>query len=231
MIHAIAIDDEPLPLEILQAYCSRTDAVILDKTFTKIADAQKHMRKFPVDLLFLDIHMPQMSGIDFYKSLEQSAMVIFTTAHSQYALEGFNLNAIDYLLKPYSFERFEAALLKAKEFHAFQNQKTTEEPKYIYVRADYSLVKISFSEIHYIESLGDYICIYIDNNKRVTTRMTMKTILEKLPQKEFIRVHRSFIVPIKGIENLKGKALMVSGKEIPVGQLYEEDLFKIIKQA
>jgi len=173
--------------------------------------------------------MPKMSGIEFYKSIEQSTMVIFTTAHSQYALEGFNLNAIDFLLKPFSFERFESAVIKANEYYNYQNQKETAKPQYIYVRADYSLVKIAFPEIHYIESLGDYICIYLENAKRITTRMTMKTVYEKLSAKDFIRVHRSFIVPIKGIENIKGKTMIVFGKEIPIGSLYEEEVFKLIK--
>jgi hypothetical protein len=229
MIRAIAIDDEPLPLEILQAYCDKTELVSLERTFTKIVEAQKYLRKFPVDLLFLDIHMPKMSGIEFYKSIEQSTMVIFTTAHSQYALEGFNLNAVDFLLKPFSFERFESAVIKANEYYNYQNHKETAKPQHIYVRADYSLIKIAFPEIHYIESLGDYICIYLDNGKRITTRMTMKTVYEKLSAKDFIRVHRSFIVPIKGIENIKGKTMIVYGKEIPIGNLYEEDVLKLIK--
>ncbi len=230
MIRAIAIDDEPLPLEIIESYCAKTELVTLERTFTKVNEAQKYLRKFPVDLLFLDIHMPKMSGIEFYKSIEQTTMVIFTTAHSQYALDGFNLKAIDFLLKPYSFDRFLSAVIKANEYYNYQNQKDTAKPQYIYVRADYSLVKIAFSEIRYIESLGDYICIYLDNNKRVTTRMTMKSVYEKLSPNDFIRVHRSYIVPISGIENLKGKTMIVYGKEIPIGNLYEDEVFKIIKK-
>ncbi len=230
MIKAIAIDDEPLPLEILESYCGKSELVSLERTFTKVIEAQKYLRKFPVDLLFLDINMPKMSGIDFYKSIEQTTMVIFTTAHSKYALDGFNLHAIDFLLKPFSFERFQVAIHKANEFYNFQNQKTSSTAQYIYVRADYSLIKIAFPEILYIESLGDYICIYLENNKRVTTRMTMKTVFEKLAPKDFIRVHRSFIVPIKRIENIKGKTMTVGGKEIPIGNLYEEEVYKLIRE-
>ncbi len=229
MIKAIAIDDEPLPLEILENYCSKTNLVQLEKTFTSVVEAQKFMRKFPVDLLFLDIHMPKMSGLEFYKTIEQNTMVIFTTAHSQYALDGFNLSAVDFLLKPYSFERFETAVIKANEYYNFQNQKETVQEQYIYVRADYSLIKIMFADILYIESLGDYINIFIHNQKRITTRMTMKVIIEKLPAKEFIRVHRSFIVPLKRIENVRNKTIMVAGKEIPIGSIYEEEIYKRFK--
>ena len=226
MMKAIAIDDEPLPLVILEAYCAKTELVHLERTFTKVAEAQKYLRKFPVDLLFLDIQMPQMTGIELYKTIEQNTMVIFTTAHSQYALDGFELNAIDFLLKPYSFQRFETAVKKAHEIFNFQKKAENTTASYIFVRADFSLIKVELADIAYVESLGDYISIFLKNGKRITTRLTMKGVLEKLPADDFIRVHRSYIIPVKGVEKFTGKSIFLLEKEIPIGSLYEEEFLK-----
>lgn len=155
MIKAIAIDDEPLALSVIETFCSKLDFIELQKTFIKPNEALLYLKKFPVDLLFLDIHMPALSGIDFYKIIEQKTMVIFCTAHSQYAVEGFNLNALDYLLKPFDFDRFKIATEKAKDF--FELQGNTSSIKHIFVRADYSLQKIVLDDILYIEALDDYL--------------------------------------------------------------------------
>lgn len=227
MIKAIAIDDEPLPLEILEGYCNEIDFLKLEKTFTQTSEAKKHLQKFPVDLLFLDIHMPSISGIDFYKELEQNVMVIFTTAHSQYALDGFNLNAVDYLLKPYSFERFMVAINKANDFYSFLHNKT-QKSNHIFIRSEYSLVKIPVEDILYIEGLADYMKIHLPEGKPVITRMTMKSILEKLPP-DFKRVHRSYIIPMARIEGVRNKTISLAGIQIPVGSSYLDDFEKTYK--
>ncbi len=227
MIRAIAIDDEPLPLEVLEAYCNEVDFLRLEKTFTQTGEAKKHLQKFPVDLLFLDINMPSISGIDFYKGLDQNVMVIFTTAHSQYALDGFNLNAVDYLLKPYSQERFMVAVNKANDFYTFLHNKT-QKTNHIFIRSEYSLVKIPVKDILYIEGLADYMKIHLPEGKPVITRMTMKSILEKLPI-DFIRVHRSFIIPMSRIEGVRNKTISLAGIQIPVGSSYLEDFEKAFK--
>jgi len=134
MINAIAIDDEPPALRVLENFCNRIDFISLQKTFTKTEDAMKYLEKFPVDLIFLDIHMPAISGIDFYKSIKQETMVIFVTAHSQYAVEGFNLNAIDYLLKPFPFERFQQAVKKANDFKSLATQADPLQDQFLFVR-------------------------------------------------------------------------------------------------
>ena len=230
MITAIAIDDEPLPLEIIEAYCADIDFINLEKTFTQTAEAKKHLEKYPVDLIFLDINMPSLSGIDFYKSLKQDTMVIFTTAHAQYAVEGFELSAVDYLLKPYSFDRFSIAVNKANDFHKFLQNKQSGGEKYLFIRSEYSLVKVSISEILYIEGLADYLKIHLENGKILLTRMTMKGILSKLSDSEFIRVHRSFIIPFQKIESVRNKTIhLKSGREIPIGIRYEEDFLKAFK--
>lgn len=227
MISAIAIDDEPLPLEIILGYCAQHDFISLKKTFTKTTDAKKYLEEFPVDLIFLDINMPEISGIDFYKGLKQETMVIFTTAHAQYALDGFELSAVDFLLKPYAFERFSVAVNKAKEYYNFIHRKQSTAERHLFIRSEYSLIKVQLSEILYIEGLADYLKIHLENRKTLLTRMTMKGILSKLSDKEFIRVHRSFIVPFDRIQSLRNKSIQLKdGTEIPLGISYEAQFLK-----
>ena len=154
MIRAIAIDDEPPALKVIESFCADVDFIMLEKTFTKPNEALKHLRKFPVDLLFLDINMPGLSGLDLYKKIDQDTLVVFTTAYPEFAVEGFNLNALDYLLKPFTFERFLQAVTKAKEFYKFSNASAEPaQEQFLFIRADYSLIKITLSDILYIEGL------------------------------------------------------------------------------
>lgn len=226
MIKAIALDDEPLALEILQSLCDTIEYIELEKTFTKSDEAFKYLKKYPVDLLFLDINMPSISGLDFYKKLPHKTMVIFTTAYSEFAVEGFTLSATDYLLKPISLSRFQQAAEKAYTQWKLQNQNI--EQQYLFIRADYSLIKILFSDILYIEGLDDYIKIHILNQKTVVARMTLKAILQKLPETEFVRVHRSFIVPVSKVSKIRNKIIFIDQAEIPISVSYEEDFFKLL---
>ena len=230
MITAIAIDDEPPALKIIENFCARQQDISLVKTFSKPNEALKYLRKYPVDLLFLDIEMPSLSGLDFYKEIEQVSMVIFTTAYSEYAVEGFNLNAVDYLLKPFTEERFTQAVQKAKEFHTYSSQKETNANKFIFLRVNYSLVKINIDDILLIEGLDDYLQIFLSDQKKIVPRMTMKGILSKLPAEDFIRVHRSFIVPVKRIEQVRNKMILLNGRQIPLGASYEEAFLKAVKK-
>ena len=231
MIKAIAIDDELPALKIIENFCERTGLIELQKTFSKPTEALKHLRKFPTDLLFLDINMPSVSGIELYKSIEQNTMVIFTTAYSEFAVEGFNLNAVDYLLKPYTYERFLSAVNKANDFYNSFLPSEKNQEQYLFVRADYSLIKIAIADIIFIEGLDDYLKIHLQNNiKPIVTRMTMKGIAEKLSSKEFIRVHRSFIVPFNKIETVRKKIISIGSKEIPIGSSYEEEFFSLFKK-
>ena len=157
-------------------------------------------------------------------------MVIFTTAYSEYAVESYELNAIDFLLKPFEKERFNKAVNRAKEFYNFRTQKEEIKNQFLFVRADYSLIKIAIADILFIEGLDDYIKIILPDQKPIVTRMTMKTILEKLPTKEFIRVHRSFIVPFSKIQTVRNKIISIAGNEIPIGSSYEEEFLKFFKQ-
>lgn len=226
MIKALAIDDEPLALSVIESFCSQVDYIDLQKTFTKPNEALKHLKKFPVDLLFLDIHMPSLTGIDFFKQIEQNTMVIFCTAHSQYAIEGFNLNALDYLLKPFTFERFKQATEKAKDYFS---QRDSQKTQHLFIRADYSLQKINLDDILYVEALDDYLKIYLHQQKTIVARMTMKALLKKLPSGDFIRVHRSFIIPIKKVDSIRNKTIYLMDKSIPIGNSYDEQVHKTFK--
>jgi DNA-binding LytR/AlgR family response regulator len=226
MIKAIAIDDEPPALKVIETFCHEIDFVSLEKTFIKPNEALKYIGKFPVDLLFLDINMPSLSGIDLYKEVKQNTMVIFTTAYSEYAVEGFNLSAIDYLLKPFTFDRFLQAVTKAEEYHSHVHQKSKPEHQYLFIRADYSLIKINIADILFIEGLDDYLRIHLQNQKPVVARMTLKVMLEKLPAQAFVRVHRSYIVAFSRIELIRNKIITVAGEEIPIGTSYEKAFFE-----
>lgn len=220
MIRAIALDDEPPALNVLQSFCEKMGTIVLEKTFTGVADALKYLEQFPVDLLFLDINMPAISGIDFYKSIPQKIMVIFTTAYSEHAVESYNLNAVDYLLKPFTFQRFLQAVEKADKYLRL------EQPKDLVLRVDYGLVKIVLADILFIEAYDNYLKIHVVNLKSVIVRMTMKALLSSIPADLFIRVHRSYIVSLSHIEQVRNKVISVAGQKIPLGSSYEERFFQ-----
>jgi len=227
MIHAIAVDDELPALSLLENFCKRVDFIELQKVFNKPNEALRYLQQFPVDLIFLDINMPALTGIDLYKSIRQNTMVIFTTAYSEYAVEGFNLNAVDYLLKPFTFERFMQAVNKAKTAAKIADD---QKEKYLFIRADYSLIKIVTEDILFIEGLDDYLKIHIQNDKPVIARMTLKNILEKLPSADFVRVHHSYVVPFSRIKSVRNKIIYIENEEIPVGNSYEENFLKLFNK-
>jgi DNA-binding LytR/AlgR family response regulator len=226
MLNCIAIDDEPLALEIIESFCKQVEFLNLQKTFTNTEEAAKYLRKFPCDLLFLDIQMPDKTGIEFYKQDGQDKMVIFTTAYSHYAVEGFNLNALDYLLKPIGMERFLKAANKAKEYFQYIHSSNNKLQDVLYVRSEYSLVKIDIHQIEYIETLDDYLKIHIGENKPVLTKMNLKNMLSKLNANEFIRVHRSYIVPFSKIKSVRGKLIQLQNIELPIGIKFHDDFFQ-----
>jgi DNA-binding LytR/AlgR family response regulator len=224
MISCIALDDEPMALEVLKVYASKIPYIELTQSFTQVSKARNYLLNYPVDLIFLDINMPDMNGLDFYKKLKQSTSVIFTTAHSKYAVEGFNVNALDYLLKPIDFNRFEQACQKAKDFIDYQNKSNVDANDCLYVRSEYALIKIPFSDIIYLETMDDYIKIHRRSNDTVLTLMSMKKILQKLPQDQFIRVHRSFSVSVDDIESIRAKTITLKTIDIPIGRSYEKEI-------
>ncbi len=229
MIKCIAIDDEPLALALLKEYISKVSFLQLSAVFTDAVEAGAFLEKEKTDLIFLDIQMPDINGIQFYHAMVQKPMVIFTTAFSEYAVEGFNVNAVDYLLKPFEYDRFLKAVYKAKEYSDFTlNQEMRLSS--IFVKADYQLVKVNLKEVLFIEGLDDYIRIHLADSKTVLTLMSLKAITEKLPAHEFIRIHRSYIVALDKIEKVNSRKVVVAGKEIPVGISYAEEFSKAINK-
>ncbi|MFA5046195.1 MAG: response regulator transcription factor [Paludibacter sp.] len=220
---AIAIDDEPPALKIIEMFSANSGLLDLKKTFTNPAEALRYIKKFPVDLLFIDIQMPGYNGMEFFKELENKPMAIFTTAFSEYAVEGFNVSAIDYLMKPFTQERFTQAVKKAVE--SFKSNKIPESNRSLLIRSNYSLAKILYDDIQLIESMDDYLTIYLLSGKKIVSRMTLKTMLNQLPSSEFVRVHRSYILPWKLIEQVRNKIIMIGNKKIPIGNSYEKDFF------
>lgn len=237
----IIIDDEPLAIDVLMDYCQKLDFVELEGTFTNPLEAISVIKEKKIDLIFCDIEMPQINGIDFITSLDNTPMFIFTTAYSQYAVEGFNLNAIDYLVKPIPYNRFIKAISRAKEIMAYKKtsvndnvfpshgEATTATPKYIFVKAEYESVKIDLDNIEYIQGLKDYLKIHVTGtNKAILTLMSFKEILDKLPNHQFLRVHKSFVVNISCIRTVQRNRIVINDVRIPIGESYKSSFFHML---
>ncbi|MFN3849920.1 MAG: LytR/AlgR family response regulator transcription factor [Spirosomataceae bacterium] len=232
-MRCIAVDDEPLALDLLEDNIKQVPNLHLVKTCQNAFEAMEVLQTEPVDLIFLDIQMPGITGIQFLKSLTNNPLVIFITAYEQFALEGFELDVVDYLLKPVSFERFLKACNKAQEIFNLKSHNNIVKPteEYFFVNADYSLVKIRYADITYIEGLKDYIKIYLSTQSRpVITRMTMKSIEEKLQVMNFMRVHKSFIVSLDKIDSIRNLKINIANATVPVSEQYAEDLLKRINR-
>jgi len=231
MMTCIAVDDEPLALELMESYISQVPGLELKETFTDAISAWGYLQRTPVDLIFLDIQMPDISGIQLARSLNRrQPMIIFTTAYGKYAVEGFNVDAIDYLLKPFEFSRFLESVKKAREYKDMHDSgTTTAEDQAIFVKSDYQNVRIPTKEILYIEGFDDYIRIHLDSGKSIYTLMSLKSILEKLPEQEFIRIHRSYIVSIRKIQRIYNQMVLLGEKELPIGKSYIESIKSLLK--
>ena len=224
-IRCIIVDDEPVAREILESHLSKIDAIDIVCSCKSAIEAFNAINSNKIDLIFLDINMPEISGLSFAKSINKNIKIIFTTAYREYAVDGFDLQAVDYLLKPISFDR----LLQAINKYRNENQVVVTEIKetieneqndYIFVRSDRKMIKIDFCEIKFIESLSDYIKIHL-NDKTIITRETISNIEAKLPQKDFIRVHRSFIVSISNIDSFTNEYIEMGINEIPISRSYK----------
>jgi DNA-binding LytR/AlgR family response regulator len=228
MMKVIAVDDEPLALELIETYCRNFAFLQYEKGFSKTGQALQYTEKNEVHLIFLDIQMPAMSGLEFYKALPYKPLLIFTTSYSEYALEGYELNALDYLLKPFTLSRFEKAVTRAYQMHQLiNNAPGPVQPKFIMLKADYGIIKVVLADILFVEGLDNYLKIYLHNQLPLVVRLTLKALIDMLPQKEFIRVHRSYIIALNRIESVKQKIITIAGEEIPLGKNYEDD-FKAV---
>jgi two-component system LytT family response regulator len=227
MIRAIAIDDEPMALGLIRKFVSPVPFVELAASFTNAFDALAHLKHRKTDLIFLDIQMPDISGIDLFKGLVDPPLVILTTAHSEYAVQSFELNAVDYLLKPFSQERFEQACAKALDMYQWRQQEQASKPNSFFVKSGYDSIQIFVDQILYAESVGNYVQFFL-RDKSVTSRLTMTEAEKLLMPPEFIRVHRRFIVAKKQVTQTDKKTLLIGNLEFPIGETYWEGVKKLL---
>ena len=225
ILNCAIIDDEPLAAELLASYTKKVPFLNLIGTYNSAVNGMKDLREHPVELLFLDIQMPELSGLEFAKILPKETKIIFTTAFNQYAIEGYKVNAIDYLLKPVSFEEFLKASNKALDwFTTVRKQDTYREDRFMLVKSDYKLVKIALDDILYIEGLKDYVRIYLENGEKVMSLMNMKKLEDYLPQPEFMRTHRSYIVHMNKITVIDRFRIVFGDVYIPISDSYKEEV-------
>lgn len=232
-IKTLLVDDEPLALQVLENYVSQLPELELAGMCSNAIEANEKIQNEDIDLICLDIKMPQISGIDFLKSLKNPPLVIFTTAFSNYALESYSLDVVDYLLKPISFDRFMMAINKVTERMGSKKSQSQHEDDYFYVKADKKLIRVKYEDIIYIEGLKDYVIIRVDES-RIVTLQTMKSLTDKLPDDRFIRVHRSYLVNIDRINSIMGNMIEVfekgKTKLIPIGKNYKDELMDTIEK-
>lgn len=226
VISTIVIDDEPLALGLVSGYIEKTPGLKLAGKFDNPLDASEFISENSVDLIFLDIQMPDLSGIEFTRLMEKGPKVIFTTAFDKYALEGYKLDIVDYLMKPFSYEEFLVAVNKVRKLLSLEQQAITNiesNNQFLFLKSDYKIRRINFNDILYIEGLKDYVKVFIQNSpKPVLSLSSLKVLETRLPPEKFMRVHRSFIVNLEKIVTIE-RSRIVFGKEyIPVGDQYKE---------
>ena len=225
IIKCAIIDDEPLAAGLLESYANKTPYLSLTGTYNSAIQAMKDLRENPVQLLFLDIQMPELSGIEFAKILPKDTKVIFTTAFPQYAVEGYKVNALDYLLKPISYEDFLKSTDKALEwFSAKQKQDIYSRDRFMFVKSDYKLLRIGLDDILYIEGLKDYVRFYLKNGEKVMSLMSMKKLEDYLPKPEFLRTHRSYIVHMTETPTVDRLRIVFGDVYVPISDNYKEDV-------
>ena len=235
-IQCLVIDDEPLAREILKQHIAGVDALALAGACSNAVEAISFLKEHAVDLLFLDIQMPQLLGTNFIRTFKNPPKVIFTTAYREYAIEGFELDAVDYILKPISFERFLKAVNKVLQLNTTGNEQSTPTQKevrtetansFLYFRSDRKMVKVFFRDILYIESLKDYIKI-VTASKTIITKYVLSTLEEMLPANEFLRIHKSYIVAISKIDSYNADSIHILKNELPIGRLYKFDVSRVL---
>ncbi|WP_224999178.1 LytTR family DNA-binding domain-containing protein [Cesiribacter sp. SM1] len=250
-MRCIAVDDEPLALALIKSYIERVPFLQLIGTYDSAYEALEVVQQQDIELVFLDINMPDLTGLQFIRSLSKPPAIIFTTAYQQYAVEGFELDAVDYLLKPYAFERFLKAVNKANRQTARPAAKPAAQPiapapataapaapqpsaenseEFIFIKVEHNILKLNLKEVFYIEAFKDYVKIHTNEARAVLTIKSMKAMEEMLEGKGFIRIHRSYIVSIEKIESMRNNRVMVKGKSFPVGENYKELFYeKVVK--
>ena len=234
-INCLAIDDEPLALKQIGSYIERTPFFELVSLCTSAVEAMKYLVDDKIDMMFVDINMPDLSGMEFVQSLGKKPQVVFTTAYSEYAIQGFQVDALDYLLKPISYTVFLKSANKVKAWFELKNRPLDNQQAsqdYLFVKSDYKLIRIMLSDISYIESSNEYITIHQANDKPVTTLMRLKSMEEQLPEKLFMRVHRSFIVNLEKVKVIERNRIVFDAKTyIPIGDQYKEKFQQFVDKS
>ena len=225
------IDDEPLAAQLLESYTREIPFLKLKGVYNSALTAIAGLRAMPVDLLFLDIQMPELSGIEFARLIPQQTRIVFTTAFKQYAIDGYKVSAFDYLLKPISFERFAETANKAQLWFTTQTQQAiTQEDRFIFVKSDYRLVRIMLDDILYIEGLKDYVRICLANGERIMSLINMKRLEELLPRPEFMRTHRSYIAHMTNISTVNRQRIMFGEEVVPISDNYKDDVSRFLDE-
>lgn len=232
MLNCLIVDDEPLALDLMESYVNKTPFLQLAGRCNSAIAAMEAIRTTPVDLIFLDIQMPELNGLEFSKMISDTTKIIFTTAFQQYALDGFKVNALDYLLKPISYQEFLQAANKAlKWFELIRGQSQPEAPDSIFIKTEYKLMQIFLNEILYVEGLKDYVKIYLDNGAEpILSLMSMKSVEERLPSGKFMRVHRSFIVQLDKIKTIERNRIVFGKAHIPISDSYKEQFTEFLSK-
>jgi DNA-binding LytR/AlgR family response regulator len=235
-MNCIAIDDEPLALDVISEFCKGINFLNLKGTFTNPFDAVELLNSQNIDLVFLDIHMPQITGIDFLRSLYHPPMVIFTTAYKEYAPMGFEINAIDYLIKPFAFDRFVKSVNKADillKLNMLQDSKYENKTKvlsdFLMIKIEYNTKRVDLNDILFIEGMKDYVKLYT-GSKPLLTKTTLKNIYDKLPTDRFLRVHKSFIVSLAKIDLIENNRIRIGEHRIPVGESFKTQFYSIVNR-
>lgn len=231
MIKCIAIDDEPLALRQISSYIKKTPFLELQKSFESPLDALSFLQENTIDLMFVDINMPDLNGMDFVKSLTNPPKIIFTTAYSEYALEGFKVDAVDYLLKPIDYVSFLKASTKAKEWFHLKDRKSEElksDNDFLFIKSEYKILRVKLAEIKYIEAMREYIRIHLTNDKPIMTLLSMKSMEVQLSNNNFMRVHRSYIVNLNKISTIERNRIVFDKVYIPVSDQYKEKFHQFI---
>ncbi len=229
-LNCVIIDDEPLAAELLESYAQKIPFLNILGVYNSASDAIRTIRENIIHLLFLDIQMPEISGLEFARIIDKDTRIVFTTAFSQYAIDGYKVNALDYLLKPISFEKFLETSNKALDwFESQTKQKSMVQDRYVFLKSEYKLQKINFDDILYVEGLKDYVKIYLkDTTKNVMSLMNMKKIEEYLPKPEFMRIHRSYIVHMKEVEMIDRFRMVIGNQYLPISDSYKDSVQKFI---
>jgi DNA-binding LytR/AlgR family response regulator len=237
-MNCLAVDDEPFALEIIRLHTEKVPFLHLENTFRSALEALAYLQNHSVDLIFLDINMPDLSGIDFAKSLTNKPLLIFTTAYSEFALTGYELNVVDYLLKPIEFPRFLTAVNKANDLLSLKskamaieiaNSQSIDNQLFIFIKSGNQIHKIQINDILFLESDGNYITYYLANQQKILARQTIPEAMAQLSDNQFIRVHKSYIVAFKHIDLLEKHQLKIKNHFIPISSTYREDFFKKVK--